>query len=102
MRYVFFLAASLLFSSCAQDSAPTPIHPAVGTLYFPPVGSPNWATTPPESLGWNTANLPALYEFLETNQTRAFLVLKDGRIVLEKYFGQNQAGTGPFTQNSPW
>jgi CubicO group peptidase (beta-lactamase class C family) len=36
-----------------------------------------------------------LYDFLELQNTKAFIVLKDGKIVLEKYFGTH-------TQNDPW
>jgi CubicO group peptidase (beta-lactamase class C family) len=65
-------------------------------LYFPPISaSANWETITPESLGWCTNQLDSLYDFLGTNHTKAFLVLKDGKIVLEKYFGT-------FTKDSSW
>ena len=89
MKYFILLAVSLsLFSSCKKDPSPgSAVTPT--TQYFPPVGTTDWAITTPESLGWNTANLGALYSFLDSQQTRAFLVLKNGKIVVEKYFGQN-------------
>ena len=65
------------------------------SLYFPPSDNDNWETTSPESLGWCTENLDSLYHFLETNNSKAFIVLKDGKIVIEKYFGD-------FTQDSFW
>lgn len=55
--------------------------------YFPPIGSPNWDTLPPSTLGWIPSKIDSLYEFLDSNNTKAFILLKDGRIVLEKYFG---------------
>lgn len=64
-------------------------------LYYPPVVGNTWATTDPEALGWCTDQLPALYGFLEESNSKAFIVLKDGRIVLEQYFGT-------FTQDSVW
>lgn len=91
----------LLFTACKKD-APTTPPVSAPSLYFPPVGSPAWETASPESLGWKVTNLQAVYDFLESQQTRAFLVLKNGRIVLEKYFGQNILGTGAFNQNSSW
>lgn len=54
--------------------------------YFPPSGSEVWETTPPADLGWCEEKLDSLYQFLESNNTKAFLILKDGRIVVEEYF----------------
>lgn len=64
-------------------------------LYFPPTGSEEWETTTPEELNWCTDEIPALLDFLETTNTRAFLVLKNGKIVIEEYFNGN-------TTNTPW
>ena len=44
-------------------------------------------TKSPESLGWKMNYVDSLYRFLEGENTKAFIVLKDGKIVLEKYFG---------------
>ncbi|MBC7934367.1 MAG: beta-lactamase family protein [Rhizobacter sp.] len=65
------------------------------TLYFPPLAGNTWATTDPASLGWCTTRIDSLYNFLEEKNTKAFIVLKDGRIVLEHYFGT-------FTEDSVW
>ncbi len=65
------------------------------SLYFPPVNGNEWETTTPESLSWCTDSIQPLYDFLEAEETKAFLVLKDGRIVLEHYFGN-------FKQNNVW
>lgn len=68
---------------------------AAQELYFPPTVGNTWATTDPASLGWCTDQIPALYDFLEGSNSKAFIVLKDGRIVLEQYFGT-------FTADSSW
>lgn len=65
------------------------------TLYFPPTSGNQWDTIHPESLNWCQPKIDALYDFLEANNTKAFILLKDGKIVLEQYFGA-------FTQNSNW
>jgi len=65
------------------------------TLYFPPATGNQWETIEPQSLGWCTENIEALYSYLENINSKAFIVLKDGKIVLEKYFGT-------FTQDSMW
>lgn len=56
------------------------------TLYFPPNDDALWATMSPSELGWCEDEIPALTAFLEASNTKAFLVLKDGKIVLEHYF----------------
>lgn len=66
------------------------------TIYFPPSNNQTvWETQSPESLGWCTEKVDSLYQFLELNNSKAFLVLKNGRIVLERYFGT-------FTPDSAW
>jgi len=65
-------------------------------LYFPPVSqTATWETTSPEQLGWCSDKIDSLYSFLDKENSRAFIVLKDGKIVLEKYFGT-------FTKDSAW
>lgn len=86
---------------CGNDSiVDVPI--ASTTLYFPPLHSNEWERTTPEALGWNTAAIPDLLTFLENNQTRAFIILKDGKIVLETYHGTNILGTAAFDEHTLW
>lgn len=65
------------------------------TLYFPPTTGTTWETTDPASLGWCTDSIPQLLDFLEASNSKAFILLKDGRIVIEQYFGT-------FTADSNW
>lgn len=57
------------------------------SLYFPPLTGNTWDTLSPASLGWCQPAIDSLYSYLEQTNTKAFMVLKDGKIVLEKYFG---------------
>ena len=84
MRLLFFILIAL-----------GPVAGSTQSLYFPPTGSSTWETTPPETLGWCPERIDSLYDFLGSRNTKAFIVLKDGRIVLEHYFGT-------FTQDSLW
>lgn len=54
--------------------------------YFPPIATNSWDTISPASLSWCQGNIDSLYEFLDSNSTKAFILLKDGKIVLEQYF----------------
>ena len=63
------------------------------SLYFPPLTGTVWDTIAPQSLNYCQPKIDSLYNFLETNNTKAFILLKDGKIVLEKYFGTHTATT---------
>ncbi len=63
-------------------------------VYFPP-NSDEWLTIDPRDLGWNESALPALQDFLAGENTKAFLILKDGRIAVEWYFDN-------FTEKTYW
>lgn len=65
-------------------------------LYFPPLSNnANWDTLSPASLGWCIDKIDTLYDYLQQQDTKGFIVLKNGKIVLEKYFGS-------FTKDSVW
>lgn len=55
--------------------------------YFPPLLGTTWSTTDPATLGWCQDSITKMYDWLEETDSKAFIVLKDGKIVLEKYFG---------------
>ena len=71
-------------------------------LYFPPIGEPSWDTVTPQELDWETKFIPELETLLEENGTRAFILLKDGKIALEFYYGKRLAINQPFVRESPW
>jgi len=82
----------LLFLSCGSMIAPLKAQ----GLYFPPLNANAlWDTLSPASLGWCLNEIDSLYDYLQTQDTKGFIVLKDGKIVLEKYFGT-------FTKDSLW
>ena len=65
------------------------------SLYFPPNGSTTWDTLSPATLGWCPDRIDSLVNFVGSRNTKALLILKDGKIVLEHYYGT-------FTQDSLW
>jgi len=101
MKYSIVIVLAFLVFGCKKDeNNVTPDHES--TLYFPSVSSDEWETTSPDHLGWNTSDLEGLLTYLEENNTRAFIVLKDGKIVIEEYFGNNILGTSSFDKNAQW
>ncbi|GAA5220681.1 serine hydrolase domain-containing protein [Membranihabitans marinus] len=101
--YLFFLA--LFFQSCdSQDDVIDDIVDDVNEeteLYFPPIGIDTWETKPMESLGWDVDVAEELFDFLEQNSSRAFIVLHEGRIVIEKYWGKDILNN-TFDSDSKW
>jgi len=64
-------------------------------LYFPPLVGTTWDTTSIVSLGWCKDKVDTLLDYLGRKNTKAFILLKNGKIVIEKYYGT-------FTQDSVW
>ena len=92
------LTAILLLSiltSCSKNNGGGQGNNNDEPLYFPPVTGTEWETKSMASLGWNEALVPDLETYLTQKNTKAFIVLKNGRIVMEKYFGL-------FTKDSLW
>lgn len=56
------------------------------SLYFPPLTGSSWDTIHPASLGWCDEKIDSLINYLDQQNTKSFLLLKDGKIVLEHYF----------------
>lgn len=84
IKSLFFLA---LFQTLLMGQALTQ------SLYFPPIQGGNWDTLSPASLNWCPELIDSLYKKLEADDTRAFIVLVDGKIVLEKYFHGHEVST---------
>ncbi len=68
-----------------------------GDLYFPPIDSDIWETADITETGWHVPQLQPLLEYIEEKGTKAFMILKDGKIVVEWYGNGADA-----TTNSPW
>ncbi len=64
--------------------------------YYPPVSQTAfWDTVSLNSLGWCKDSVNSLYQYLQYENSKAFILLVDGKIALEKYYGT-------FTQDSAW
>lgn len=59
--------------------------------YFPPIGEGEWESADPTSIGWCPDKITALSTFLEEKNTKSFIILKGGKIVMEAYYGDHDA-----------
>lgn len=73
------------FFCCSSNDTPKDPEPTPTTLYFPPVNSNTWETTSVTDLGWNESALQPLLDYLEEKNTKGFMILYNGRIVVESY-----------------
>lgn len=72
---LFFVITLFSFSIKAQS------------LYFPPITGNVWDSILPSNLNYCQARIDSLYNYLQVKNTKSFILLKDGKRVLEKYFG---------------
>ena len=99
IRIISFLLILVMGVSCSSDSndASTPENnlPNLTNVYFPPSQSVEWETISATQLGWNTELESDFRDFLDQKNTKAFIITKGGRIVVEWYFDEH-------TQNTSW
>lgn len=89
------IAFSLFIFGCSSDSDTTST-PIAETMYFPPSdGNVTWETKSISSLGWNQSAIQPLVDYLQLKNTKSFIILVNGRIVLESYLNGH-------TSTSPW
>lgn len=82
MKNILLLSILFLFSGKSYSQ-----------YYYPPLTGSTWDTMDPSELGWCEDSIAMMEQWLEDSDTKAFIVLKDGKIVIEQYFGT-------FTQDS--
>tara|TARA_B100000787_G_scaffold168481_1_gene157327 strand:- start:498 stop:815 length:318 start_codon:yes stop_codon:yes gene_type:complete len=73
-QLVYLLLISLAISHCNAQ-----------TGYFPPTNSDEWETLPIDSLNWCQDKVDAMVDFVGDNNSKAFIILKNGKIVVEEY-----------------
>lgn len=88
MKYLIFLMLLLLpLSGCNNDDDDQPDN----SMYFP--SDDEWDTRSIASLGWNEDAVQPLLDFLIQKNTRSFMILVNGRIVMEEYFNGHTSTT---------
>jgi len=104
MKYSFYLSyifCVLLILGCSSDDSSDVEIPMDGIpdstiTYFPPTdGSEIWETKSVSELEWNSNQLQPLLDFLEEKHTKSFMILHNGKIVVESYLNTH-------TSSSPW
>lgn len=81
----------LLF--CISCSSETPSPTPTEALYFPTLTGTTWETKTISSLGWNQNAIQPLLDYLELKHSKSFIILVNGKIVIENYFNGHDANS---------
>ncbi len=88
-----FLIVAFFATSCSKSSEIVQNNPETSAMYFPPNGSTIWETTSIEALGWHSNAVQPLLDYLLLKNSKSFMILVNGRIVMENYFNGHDANT---------
>jgi CubicO group peptidase (beta-lactamase class C family) len=86
-----FLMLLVCIGCSTEKTEPNPALPE--SNYFPPLTGTQWETKSIASVNWNQSAVQPLLDYLELKNSKSFLILVNGRIVLEKYFNGHSATT---------
>ena len=84
-----FLLLFFCFGCNKETVDPTPTE----TIYFPSLTGTIWETKSIASLGWKQPAVQPLLDYLELKHTKGFIILVNGRIVVENYFNGHSETT---------
>ena len=92
--FILLISIFILFS-CSKETIIEEeiINENSDKMYFPPINSNAWETESISKLGWNETQLNPLLTFLEEKNTKSFIILYNGKIVVEKYFNNHNSNS---------
>jgi CubicO group peptidase (beta-lactamase class C family) len=92
-KIIFILILLITFTNCSNDNNSGSDN-NYNTMYFPPInGTDTWETQSISTLGWNQNAVQPLLDYLLLKNTKSFMILVNGRIVMENYFNGHTANT---------
>ncbi|AIG30195.1 beta-lactamase [Flavobacterium psychrophilum] len=91
------LLSIIFFTSCSKDEVmltPTTAPVLISVeepMYYPTIGSSTWETKSIQTLGWNLSAVQPLLNYLVLKNSKSFIILINGKIVIENYFNGHDA-----------
>ncbi|MBF4473496.1 serine hydrolase domain-containing protein [Flavobacterium sp. HJJ] len=92
-KSLLLLFVAVFCINCSSDNKESDTPPTEEPLYFPPLTGTTWKTKSVESLDWNKAAVQPLLDYLKLKNTKGFIILVNGQIVMENYFNGHDAAT---------
>ncbi|MCL5128847.1 serine hydrolase [Algibacter sp. L4_22] len=83
--HVYLVLLIFIFGCSSENSNKPEEEIDTVSTYFPPINSDTWETKSISDLSWNEAELQPLLDYLEEKNTKSFIILHDGKIVVETY-----------------
>lgn len=90
-KTILALLCICLFVNCSSESHLD--STTAENMYFPPTSGTNWETKSISDLGWKQEAVQPLLDYLELKHSKSFMILVNGRIVMENYFNGHSAST---------
>jgi CubicO group peptidase (beta-lactamase class C family) len=92
-KSILLIVFALFCINCSSDNSDGSEEIPTEPVYFPPVSGETWETKSVEDLGWKTAAVQPLLDYLNLKHSKGFIILVNGRIVMENYFNAHDATT---------
>jgi CubicO group peptidase (beta-lactamase class C family) len=89
-KTIFNLLLIFTLISCSKESS-NDDTPSEQAMYFPPLTGTAWETQSISELKWNQSAVQPLLDYLELKHSKSFIILVNGKIVLENYFNNHSA-----------
>ncbi len=83
----------VLTASCSKNEEDVPATSPNEAMYFPSNTDNLWETNSVTNLNWNQSAVQPLKDFLIEKHTKSFMILVNGRIVIEEYFNGHTPNT---------
>ncbi|WP_439150901.1 serine hydrolase domain-containing protein [Winogradskyella sp.] len=96
LRFFLLFVCTTAVISCSSDNNSEPDEsPSNEGIYFPPLTSDTWDSKSLNELNWDETQLQPLLDYLEVKNSKSFMILHDGKIIVEAYFDGH-------TNTTPW
>ena len=83
LKFLLLILLPILGCNKNEDGSPSSTDEK---MYFPSNNENTWETKSLSSLGWKESAVQPLNEYLTQKHSKSFMILVNGRIVLEEYF----------------
>jgi len=84
-KIIYSFLITLLCISCSSENVQS-TPSSTESIYFPPLTGNVWETKSIADLGWKQTAVQPLLDYLLVKNSKGFIILVNGRIVMENYF----------------